>query len=174
MWWNAEKTIVKIKFWQINDKRFYFPDGIVSLPLSHPSLKELKKDQRTERYFWEEKEKLLEIGNRVSESNKCLFLYHEILMSKPKSFNLDHKENFEQKNIKLIPRIQKILLWKNNGEQRRLFLWRKVWGKYIHSWAIGVWKTTFIQNLAKNGMFEDIKKTYWVSKISLSLEEKKI
>ena len=25
-------------------------------------------------------------------------------MSKPKSFNLDHKENFEQKNIKLIPR----------------------------------------------------------------------
>ena len=68
------------------------------MPLSHPSLKELKKDQRPERYFWEEKEKLLEIGNRVSESNKCLFLYHEILMSKPKSFNLDHKENFEQKN----------------------------------------------------------------------------
>ena len=69
-----------------------------------PASRELKKDQRTERYFWEEKEKLLEIGNRVSESNKCLFLYHEILMSKPKSFNLDHKENFEQKNIKLILR----------------------------------------------------------------------
>ena len=32
-------TILKPKFKQLNDKRFYFSDGIVSLPFSHPYLK---------------------------------------------------------------------------------------------------------------------------------------
>ena len=39
---------MKTKFSQFNDKRFYFSDGITSLPLSHPYLKKLaefkKKD----------------------------------------------------------------------------------------------------------------------------------
>ena len=35
---------------------------------------------------------------------------------------------------------------------------------------MGCGKTTFAQNLAKNGMFGDIKEIYWVSKISLFLE----
>lgn len=35
------KTVTKTKFSQFNDKRFYFSDGITSLPLSHPYLKEL-------------------------------------------------------------------------------------------------------------------------------------
>ena len=64
MWRNAKKkkqTVVKSKFSQIKDKKFYFPDGIVSLPLSDLSLKELdhfkqKKGQRIERYFSEERE----------------------------------------------------------------------------------------------------------------------
>ena len=30
------EEIKKSKFAQINDKRYYFSDGIVSLPLSHP------------------------------------------------------------------------------------------------------------------------------------------
>ena len=33
------EEIQKSKFSQINDKRYYFSDGIVSLPFSHPSLK---------------------------------------------------------------------------------------------------------------------------------------
>lgn len=56
-----KKTVAKSKFYQINDKRFYFVDGITSLPLSHPHLQRLfdfkgKKGQIIERYFWEEKE----------------------------------------------------------------------------------------------------------------------
>ena len=35
-----KKTVSKTKFSQFNDKRFYFFDGITSLPLSHPYLKE--------------------------------------------------------------------------------------------------------------------------------------
>ena len=32
----------------------------------------------------------------------------------------------------------------------------------------GCGKTTFVQNLGKNKMFEDVKEVYWVSKIELS------
>ena len=49
------EEIVKSKFAQINDKRYYFCDEIVSLPFFHPHLKEimefkLEKRQRTEIY----------------------------------------------------------------------------------------------------------------------------
>ena len=43
--------IVMTKFLQLNDKRFYFPNAIISLPFGHNSLTELdtfKKKQRTE------------------------------------------------------------------------------------------------------------------------------
>ena len=36
-----KKTVTKTKFLQFNNKRFYFSDGITSLLLSHPYLKEL-------------------------------------------------------------------------------------------------------------------------------------
>ena len=37
-----EKTIViKNKFCQLNDKRFYFPDRFVSLPFHHPILSKI-------------------------------------------------------------------------------------------------------------------------------------
>ena len=36
-----KKTVVKTKFSQLNSKRFYFPDGIVSLPFGHKNLKQI-------------------------------------------------------------------------------------------------------------------------------------
>ena len=35
-----KETVLKNKFSQINDKRFYFPDRILSLPFHYPNLKE--------------------------------------------------------------------------------------------------------------------------------------
>ena len=63
----GEMTTHKIKmskFYQLNNKRFYFPNAIVSLPFGHLAFREIgeyKKDkgQRIEKYFWTEKEKLL-------------------------------------------------------------------------------------------------------------------
>ena len=57
-------SIVKTKFSQLNNKSFYFPNSILSLPFGHPSLKELdefknEKGQKIEKYFREEKEKRL-------------------------------------------------------------------------------------------------------------------
>ena len=66
-----KRTSVKTKFSQFNDKRFYFSNRITSLPLSHSCLKELveyiqKIGQKTERYFWDEKEVLLDkLVNRM-------------------------------------------------------------------------------------------------------------
>lgn len=58
---NGKKiTIVKTKFSQLNDKRFYFLDGIVSLSFGHKNLKQKddfkrEKGQKIEKYFWKEK-----------------------------------------------------------------------------------------------------------------------
>ena len=37
----VKKTIQKTKFSHLNDKGFYFPDGVVSLPYDHQNLKEI-------------------------------------------------------------------------------------------------------------------------------------
>ena len=66
--------IKKNKFLQLNDKRFYFPNGIISLPFGHLNLKEIdecknEKGQRIEKYFWNEKENLLKLEK--SSLEKC-------------------------------------------------------------------------------------------------------
>ena len=95
-----KETVVKSKFSQINDKRFYFPDGILSLPFHHPNLKELNKfkekmGQRIEKHFWNEKEKLLEIERKSLEHNSPLYLYNQILTTAPKCFYIGQKDSFK-------------------------------------------------------------------------------
>ena len=38
----------------------------------------------------------------------------------------------------------------------------------------GCGKTTFIQNIAKNNLFSELKEIFWISKIPLSMEREKI
>ena len=52
--------IIKSKFLQLNDKRFYFPNAIVSLPFGHSALNELdkfkkNKGQRIKNYFLQDR-----------------------------------------------------------------------------------------------------------------------
>ena len=67
-------TKKKNKFSQLNDKRFYFPSGIISLPFRHKYLEEIddyknEKGQRTEKYFSKEKTRLLELENNCLKEN---------------------------------------------------------------------------------------------------------
>ena len=39
------KSVSKIQFGKLNDKRFYVSNGLVSLPYGHPSLEELRKEK---------------------------------------------------------------------------------------------------------------------------------
>ena len=62
--------IIKSKFSQPNDKRFYFPNAIISLPIGHSALKELdkfkkNKGQRIENYFLTEKEHLVKLEKKA-------------------------------------------------------------------------------------------------------------
>ena len=65
---------IKKKISQLNDKRFYFPSGIISLPFRHKYLEEIddyknEKGQRTEKYFSKEKTRLLELENNCLKEN---------------------------------------------------------------------------------------------------------
>ena len=56
----------KSKFAQINDKRYHFSDGIVSLPFSHPFLLEIVKFKREKKnkklkHFYNRKNKLIQM-----------------------------------------------------------------------------------------------------------------
>ena len=67
-----KETLLKNKFSQINGKRLYFPDGILSLSFHNPNLKGFNKFkekmvQRIEIYFWNEKEKLLAIEKSIHD-----------------------------------------------------------------------------------------------------------
>ena len=111
----VKETVQKTKFSQLNDKRFYFPDGIVSLPYGHQNLKEIddfkkEKGQKIEKYFWEEKEKLLSMEKKALKNTPRLYLYHQILMSRPKIFDIKQKDNFERQNKKSITKNTKDII----------------------------------------------------------------
>ena len=69
---------IKKKISQLNDKRFYFPSGIISLPFGHKYLEEIdnyknEKGQRIEKYFWKENTRLLELEDNCLKK-KYIFL----------------------------------------------------------------------------------------------------
>ena len=45
------QSISKSKFVGLNDKRFYFYDGIVSMPFGHPLLEKLWKERKKETHI---------------------------------------------------------------------------------------------------------------------------
>ena len=79
--------ITKPKFLQLNDKRFYFPNAVISLPFGHQILDEVdqyKKNQgqRTEKYFLKEKDNLLELEkNALKKCPRLDFLDNILLQS---------------------------------------------------------------------------------------------
>ena len=69
------KSVSKVQFGQLNDKRFYFCDGIVSLPYGHPLLENLRK----------EKHKYRNIHSVIqSKKNKVLKEESEIIKKIPR------------------------------------------------------------------------------------------
>ena len=111
----VKSTFVKIKFSQLNDKRFYFPDGIVSLSFYHPILSKInefkqKKGQKIEKCFWEEKEHLFHLEKEVLKNHTRLYLHHQILMSVPKIFNISQKDDFTQQTKTLFKRNTKDII----------------------------------------------------------------
>ena len=66
----VKKTVMKTKFSQLNDNKFYFSNGVLSLPFDQQNLRELndfkrEKGQKIEKHFWEEKEELLKMEKKL-------------------------------------------------------------------------------------------------------------
>ena len=85
----TKTTVTKTKFSQLNDERFYFPNGILPLPYGHLSLEEIEnfkieQDQKIEQYFWQKKDELLKIEKKALEKTPRLDLYHQLLTREPK------------------------------------------------------------------------------------------
>ena len=108
----VKATVTKTKFSQLDGKRFYFPNGKLSLPYGHPSLAAIdnfKKEQgqKIEKYFWEKKDKLLSMEKQALQNTSRLELFKQILNQVPKIVNSNDKSDIEtlyktkfRKNIK--------------------------------------------------------------------------
>ena len=57
------KGVSKVQFGKLTDKRFYFSNGIISLPYGHPSLENVRK----------EKQKYRLIHKKIQEKKKRIF-----------------------------------------------------------------------------------------------------
>ena len=51
------KSVSKVQFGRLNDKRFYFSNGIISLPFVHPSLENLRKEKQKKKKKIDSQEK---------------------------------------------------------------------------------------------------------------------
>ena len=95
------EKIEKSKFVQINEKRYYFSDGIVSLPFPHPFLsqlvkhKEIKKE-RIKNYILKDKQKLLAMKKDALLKRDRLTFYPKTLLQNPMFYHLNWlKRSFE-------------------------------------------------------------------------------
>ena len=80
------KSVSKAQFGQLNDKRFYFSNGIISLPYGHPYLEKLRKEkhkyrdihkviQRKKVNFSKEESKVIENIRRLNKFLKFLIKF---------------------------------------------------------------------------------------------------
>ena len=85
-------AVNKVKFAQLNDKRYYFSDGIVSLPFGHPILDEIREYKISlgdiKFAIENEKEKLLKDVNEVVNSHERLNVLRTIYSQAFKYYTL--------------------------------------------------------------------------------------
>ena len=83
-------SVNKAQFPTLNDKRYYFSDGIVSLPFGNPSLSELRdyKKPKIHTVIKEEKDKSLQLENKIVNNNERLRILRSIFSQLITYYNL--------------------------------------------------------------------------------------
>ena len=115
--------IMKSKFSQLNDKRFYFPNAIISLPFGHEALSEIDKfkknqGQRIEQYFLQSRNELLDLEKKALKKCSRLNILDEILMQ---PFKVVHNDNVET------------YLYNSNEQSVLDFVLEQGWTKYLEN-----------------------------------------
>ena len=91
-------SVNKVKFASLNDKRYYFSDGIVSLPFGHPSLntvREYKKSfSKIHAVIAKEKNEILKLENVAVNDNERLRILRTIFSQPISYFTLKTNRRF--------------------------------------------------------------------------------
>ena len=94
-------SVNKAQFAILNDKRYYFSDGILSLPFGHPPLPKLRDYKKSlpkiHTVIKEEKDKLLQLENKIVNNNERLRILRSIFSQPITCYNL---ESNKQSTIK--------------------------------------------------------------------------
>ena len=92
------KSISKVQFGQLYDKRFYFSNGITSLPYGHPSLENVRQQKNKYRPIHKviqtKKDEFLKEETKVIENNPRLDILHQIFNQVPLIYELKSETNF--------------------------------------------------------------------------------
>ena len=96
-------SINKVQFASLNDKRYYFSNGIVSLPYGHPLLTEVrnykKSPAKVHTVIEREKDKLLQLENRVVARNERLRILRSIFAQPITYYKLNSKTRLSTNNF---------------------------------------------------------------------------
>ena len=89
------KGVSKVQFGKLNHKRFYFSNGIISLPYGHPSLENMRKEKQKNRLIHkkiqEKKYEYLKEESKVLNDNQRLNVLKQIFNQSPMLYKLDSK-----------------------------------------------------------------------------------
>ena len=92
------KSVIKVQFGQLNDKRFYFSNGLISLPFGHPYLEELRKEKHKYRaihkIIQEKKYDFLKEESKVLEKHPRLNVLKQIFSQSPMLYELNSTTKF--------------------------------------------------------------------------------
>ena len=90
------KTVNKIQFGQLNDKKIYFPNGIISLPFGHFLLDEYRKEKNEikniQNQINERKWEFIKKENQILNKNERLLVFSQIINGTPTIYNLESNE----------------------------------------------------------------------------------
>ena len=110
------KSISKVQFGQLNDKKFYFSNGIVSLPYGHPYLENLRKQKGKYRsihiVIQSKKDKFLKEESEVIEKIPRLNILKQIFGQIPILYELNSDTKFISSGWKTTKEFIKNGSWK--------------------------------------------------------------
>ena len=85
-------SVNKVQFARLNDKRFYFSDGIVSIPFGHPTLNKVREYKKSlpkiHTVIEKEKNEILKRENEVVNNNERLKILRSIFLQPITFYNL--------------------------------------------------------------------------------------
>ena len=110
------KSVSKIQFGQLNDKRFYFSNGLVSIPYGHLSLEKLRKEKHKYRNIHKviqtKKDRFLLQESKILEGIPRLNILVQIFAQRPILCELKSDTKFLSPGWKTTEELIKNSSWK--------------------------------------------------------------